>query len=95
MVHNLAIFQMMFFVFLPSNKEFKEKKSDDVAKSQYDWYDGNTVATAIGQYQNNYTPATMAKYIATLATKGLRYQFHFLNKIESVNGELVSNLNLT
>ncbi len=53
------------------------------------WYDGDTVKTSIGQAKNNYTSANMAKYIATLATKGVRYKFHLLDKIETQKGELV------
>ncbi len=58
--------------------------------SQLNWYDGDTIRTAIGQSVNNYSAATMAKYIATLANGGKRYSLHFLDSIKSSSGEIVS-----
>lgn len=54
------------------------------------WSDGDTIRTAIGQSENNLTCATMAKYAATLATGGVRYQMHFLDRIVAYNGTVVS-----
>lgn len=54
-----------------------------------DWYDGDTVRSAIGQAKSNYTAASMAKYITTLATRGKRYQLHLVNKVETQQGHLV------
>ncbi len=71
----------------PEYKEYLIKKQyAEPTTSQYRWYDGDTIRTAIGQFQNNYTPATMAKYIATLANGGTRYSLHFLDSIIDENG---------
>ncbi len=76
-----------------SSPEYKEylvrTQYAEPTASQIRWYDGDTIRTAIGQYQNNYTPAVMAKYIATLANGGTRYSLHFLNNILDRNGEVV------
>lgn len=57
--------------------------------SQLSWYDGDTIRTAIGQSTNNYSTATMAKYIATLVNGGNRYSLHFLDEIVNTDGDLV------
>ncbi len=76
-----------------SSPEYKEHlvrtQYAEPTASQIRWYDGDTIRTAIGQYQNNYTPATMAKYIATLANGGTRYSLHFLDSILNVDGEII------
>lgn len=53
------------------------------------WYAGDTVATAIGQARNNYTTANMAKYVATLASEGTRYQMHLVARQEDYFGTTV------
>ena len=53
------------------------------------WFDGDTVNTSIGQGLNAYTPATMARYFATLATGGVRRQMHFLDRIVSAGGDVI------
>jgi len=56
------------------------------------WLDGDTIATAIGQSKNNYTAASMAKYIATLANGGTRYKLHFTNYREDFfGGEVIKD----
>ncbi len=78
------------YISSPEYKERLELRVDPNApKSQLVWYDGDTVKTSIGQAKNNYTAASMAKYIATLATGGERYKFHLLDKIETQAGENV------
>ncbi|MDO5388477.1 MAG: penicillin-binding transpeptidase domain-containing protein [Clostridia bacterium] len=77
-----------------SSPEYKEY----VAKQRYEnptasdlrWTAGDTIRTAIGQSSNNYTAATLAKYIATLANGGTRYKNHFMSKITDSNGNLLS-----
>ena len=49
------------------------------------WTDGDSIRTAIGQADNSLTAASMAKFTATLANGGYRYQMHFLSHIETVN----------
>lgn len=79
----------------PSNISSPEYKkyvdtlyNPNISESETKWYDGQTIRTAIGQSYNNYTSATMAKYIATLANGGTRYTMHFLDKITSYDGKL-------
>jgi cell division protein FtsI/penicillin-binding protein 2 len=55
-------------------------------KEDREWFDGDTVKTAIGQSLNSYTPANMVKYIATLASKGYRYALRLVDKTESPDG---------
>lgn len=40
------------------------------------WKPGNTIAAAIGQSDNNFTPIQMASYLATLLNGGTRYAAH-------------------
>jgi penicillin-binding protein 2 len=61
----------------------------DVSPGEYRWFDGDTVRTSIGQANNQYTALSMAKYTATLATGGVRYQAHLLDRITTQQHELV------
>ncbi len=76
-----------------SSPEYKraatQRNFPDATESRLAWYDGDTITTAIGQGFNNYTSASMAKYIATLANGGNRYQLHFLDKKLDSNGNVV------
>jgi penicillin-binding protein 2 len=54
------------------------------------WMDGDTLQLAIGQADLNATPALMAKYTATLASRGVRYQMHFLSHITQFDGTEVA-----
>ncbi|MCL2702212.1 MAG: penicillin-binding transpeptidase domain-containing protein [Defluviitaleaceae bacterium] len=54
------------------------------------WSDGETIRTAIGQSENALTCAVMAKYTATIASGGVRYEMHFLSHVEAYDGSLVS-----
>ncbi|MBR5520128.1 MAG: penicillin-binding protein [Clostridia bacterium] len=45
------------------------------------WVDGDTLAAAIGQSSNLFTPLQMANYIATLANGGTRYETHLLKYV--------------
>jgi len=68
----------------PAYKAYLDSLYDKTIASR--WFDGDTVATAIGQSKNNYTAASMAKYVATLANGGTRYQVHFKDKKEDYFG---------
>ncbi|MCL2461056.1 MAG: penicillin-binding transpeptidase domain-containing protein, partial [Defluviitaleaceae bacterium] len=59
------------------------QRSPNAASSDLAWHDGDTVQTAIGQSYNNYTAASMCKYIMTIATKGIRYQLHLVDSVVS------------
>ena len=61
-----------------------------LAKEGIGWTDNNTILTAIGQDLNAYSPAVMAKYISTLASRGTRYRSSLLKKVETSDGKLVS-----
>ena len=47
------------------------------------WYDADTVACAIGQSENRFTPIQLCSYVATLANKGTRYEATFLQRVLS------------
>ncbi len=76
-----------------SSPEYKKyiysMRDSEADESKLKWYDGDTIRTAIGQSFNNYTSATLTKYVSTLANGGKRYSMHFLNKIASVDDEIV------
>lgn len=76
-----------------SSPEYKKYifslRNPNTPKSELDWRDGDTIRTAIGQSFNNYTSATLAKYINTLANGGKRYSLHYLDKITEYDGTLV------
>ena len=47
------------------------------------WYDADTVATAIGQSENRFTPMQLCCYTSALANHGTRYKATFLQRILS------------
>ena len=49
------------------------------------WYDGSTLAVAIGQENNQYTPIQLANYIATLVNGGNHYATHLLKEVKSAD----------
>ncbi len=88
---------------ITSSPEYKkymyQAVNPDIAASEYQWYFGDTIRTGIGQGLNNYTAASMAKYVATLVNGGDRYQLHFLDEVRDFSGSTVEkftpNLELT
>ncbi len=70
-------------------KEAVARNFANPSEGDMQWYDGDTITTAIGQGYNNYTNANMVKYIATLANDGKRHQLHFLDKKTDVDGNVV------
>jgi cell division protein FtsI/penicillin-binding protein 2 len=74
----------------PEFKEYQEKSRNPfVPQHEWDWYDGDTVRTAIGQSKNHYTAAIMARYVATIAGRGTRYPLHLVQTIEDYQGNIV------
>lgn len=74
----------------PEYKEFIVKsRNDDAKERDTKWVAGDTIRTAIGQSYNNYTSATLAKYVATLANGGTRYKMHLLDMATDNSGKLV------
>ncbi len=51
-------------------------------EEQKDWYIGNTLSAAIGQYTNSYTPLQLAKYISVLASEGKKVPIHVVQGVE-------------
>ncbi len=61
----------------------------DASASEMTWRDGDSIQTSIGQSVNQYSAATMNKYIMTLGNGGTRYQFHLLDQIYTSDGVFV------
>jgi cell division protein FtsI/penicillin-binding protein 2 len=64
-----------------SSPGYKEYLYGEHPTEPTDWYDGDTVRTAMGQGFSSYTPAVMARYINTIATRGNKYDLHLLRRI--------------
>lgn len=47
------------------------------------WYDGDTIAAAIGQSINRFTPMQLCTYTAALANQGTRYEATFMRRVLS------------
>ncbi len=47
------------------------------------WNDGSTLAAAIGQENNQYTPLQLANYVATLVNGGDHWSVHLLSSVKS------------
>ena len=45
------------------------------------WYPGDTIAAAIGQSDNMFTPLQLANYVATLLNGGTRYNVHIFDSV--------------
>jgi penicillin-binding protein 2 len=45
------------------------------------WWGGNTLAAAIGQSDNQFTPLQLANYVATLVNGGTHYSAHLLKRV--------------
>ncbi|MCI1959246.1 MAG: hypothetical protein LKJ25_06440 [Clostridia bacterium] len=76
-----------------ASPEYKEEvmkwQNPDATSSQTRWTDGDTIRAAIGQSVNNFTPASMTKYVATLANGGTKYQFHIIDKVETPDSKVI------
>ncbi len=69
------------------------------------WTPGNTIAAAIGQSDNSFTPLQVANYIATVTGDGTRYSLHLLKEVRKYGesgdvvfkseSEIVSNIKLS
>ncbi|MCL2578049.1 MAG: penicillin-binding transpeptidase domain-containing protein [Defluviitaleaceae bacterium] len=74
----------------PSFKRFRHLSLNPFAtSSQWDWFDGDTIRTAIGQSYNNYTPAMMARYIAQIANNGVRLPLYLVDTMENQQGHIL------
>ena len=53
------------------------------------WTDGQTIAAAIGQSYNLFTPLQLANYIATLVSGGQHFDAHLLKEVKTYNNDQV------
>lgn len=54
------------------------------------WTEGKTLSAAIGQAENTFTPIQMASYMATLVNGGTRYKTYLVDRVESVDGKIIT-----
>ncbi len=54
-----------------------------------EWHPGDVIQAAIGQSDNQFTPAQLANYIATLLNKGRRYRLHMVGDVVDYDTEEV------
>jgi len=74
----------------PALKAFLHLRRDEFApRSQWDWFDGDTIRTAIGQSYNNYSSAMMARYIAQIANNGMRLPLHLVSSVRNYRGDII------
>lgn len=68
-----------------------ETKKELYSDSDAYWYDGDTIAAAIGQSLHRYTPMQLCVYTAALANQGTRYNASFMRRVLSSDyDELIS-----
>lgn len=53
------------------------------------WYDGDTLAAAIGQSDHLFNPLQISVYVATMLNGGTRYSAHLLHEVREYDGTLV------
>ena len=53
------------------------------------WYDGDTLAAAIGQSDHLFNPLQISVYIATMLNGGTRYSAHILHEVREYDGTVV------
>lgn len=71
---------------LPENTGYRanaETKKRFYTGSDAYWYDGDTIAAAIGQSLNRFTTMQLCSYTAALANQGTRYSAHFMRRVLS------------
>ncbi|HCC07935.1 MAG TPA: hypothetical protein DEP72_07270 [Clostridiales bacterium] len=72
----------------PENKEKSILRYNKKAtKSQTNWYDGDTIRSAIGQGWSNFAPIHIAKYMSTLANGGNKYKTYIVKSAQTRTGE--------
>ncbi|MCL1998328.1 MAG: penicillin-binding transpeptidase domain-containing protein [Turicibacter sp.] len=74
----------------PDRKRWRVLNENEFApQGVWGWFDGDTIRTAIGQSENSYSAATMARYILQIANRGDRLPLHLVNSVLSSTGEVV------
>ena len=87
-IEKLGQYARLFGLGEPTGIELPEK-TGVVAGPEYTeslglrWEGGSTLAAAIGQENNQFTPLQLANYIATLANGGRHYSAHILKCVKS------------
>ncbi len=66
-----------------ANKETKKEHRND------DWRPADTAQSAIGQFDNVFTPLQIANYVSTLANGGKRYKPHLIKYVKKYDGSIV------
>lgn len=70
-----------------ANKQMKKKLHNDI------WRPADTAQTAIGQFDNAFTPLQLANYISTLANGGKRYKPYLIKRVLKYDGSIVNETN--
>ena len=74
----------------PALKQYIHLSRNEFApRTQWDWFDGDTVRTAIGQGYNNYSAAMLARSMAQIANRGERLPLHLVDTITNYRGDIV------
>ena len=68
---------------LRANKQTKQMLRNDI------WRVADTAQTAIGQFDNNFTPIQLANYISTIANGGKKFKPIVVKRIEDPNGKVI------
>ena len=53
------------------------------------WFDGDTLASAIGQSDNLFNPLQISVYVSTMLNGGTRYSAHLLSEVREYDGTVV------
>lgn len=94
-IDTLTEYAQLYGLGLPTGIELSESEGVNAGPEYSDkvgmiWYPGNTLSSAIGQSDNQFTPLQICNYIATVVNGGYRYQVHLLRSVKSgVSGELL------
>jgi len=74
----------------PEFKAFRVLQDNPNASSHdQNWFDGDTVRTAIGQGFNAYTSAQMARAMNVFANHGVNYSLFMVGHIENTHGQVI------
>lgn len=63
----------------------------EIPESEPQISDDSSVPSAIGQGTNNYTTSQLARYITTVANKGDLFKLSLIDKVTTIDGELVKD----
>lgn len=67
-----------------SSKESKKKRDP------YPWGNADTAQSAIGQFDNSFTPIQLANYVATIANGGKHFKPHIIKRVVKYDGSIVT-----